>query len=356
MANAWGFTAPSEDPSWGATNTCGAWLSLHLWEHYLYTLDEAYLARVYPIMRDAAAFLRSILVEHPATGYLVTAPTTSPENGFYLSEEDASLGIVTHVCLGSTMDNQIARELFQAVIEAADILGRRDAIVGELECAVERLAPTRIASDGRIMEWMEEYIEAEPEHRHVSHLFGLYPASQITRHTPELMEAARRTLDLRGDAGTGWSRAWKICFWARLGDGDRAHRLLSSLLEPAIVEGSHRGGTYANLFCSHPPFQIDGNFGGSAGIMEMLLQSHDGGDSDVSCVTLLPALPTAWQSGEFRGLKARGDVEVACRWSDGRVVEVRLKCSRNRRVVVRTTDGREVEVYCRSGIEERVEF
>ena len=356
LANAWGFTAPSEDPSWGATNTCGAWLSLHLWEHYLYTLDEAYLARVYPIMRDAAAFLRSILVEHPATGYLVTAPTTSPENGFYLSEEDASLGIVTHVCLGSTMDNQIARELFQAVIEAADILGRRDAIVGELECAVERLAPTRIASDGRIMEWMEEYIEAEPEHRHVSHLFGLYPASQITRHTPELMEAARRTLDLRGDAGTGWSRAWKICFWARLGDGDRAHRLLSSLLEPAIVEGSHRGGTYANLFCSHPPFQIDGNFGGSAGIMEMLLQSHDGGDSDVSCVTLLPALPTAWQSGEFRGLKARGDVEVACRWSDGRVVEVRLKCSRNRRVVVRTTDGREVEVYCRSGIEERVEF
>jgi alpha-L-fucosidase 2 len=321
-----------------------------LWEHYLYTLDESYLRRVYPIMRDAAVFLRAILVEHPSTGYLVTAPTTSPENGFYLSEEDAAEGVVTHICLGSTMDNQIARELFQAVVEAADILGQDDVIVRDLERTIERLAPTRIASDGRIMEWMEEYIEAEPEHRHVSHLFGLYPASQITRHTPELLEAARRTLDVRGDAGTGWSRAWKICFWARLGDGDRAHRLLGSLLEPAIVEGSHRGGTYANLFCSHPPFQIDGNFGGSAGIMEMLLQSHDG------AITLLPALPTAWPSGEFRGLKARGDVEVSCRWSDGRVQEAWLKSSRNQVVTVRTTDDREVEVRCRPGVEVRVEF
>ena len=350
LANAWGFTSPSEDPSWGATNTCGAWLSLHLWEHYLYTLDESYLHRVYPIMRDAAVFLRAILVEHPSTGYLVTAPTTSPENGFYLSEEDAAEGVVTHICLGSTMDNQIARELFQAVVEAADILGQDDVIVRDLERTIERLAPTRIASDGRIMEWMEEYIEAEPEHRHVSHLFGLYPASQITCHTPELLEAARRTLDVRGDAGTGWSRAWKICFWARLGDGDRAHRLLGSLLEPAIVDGSHRGGTYANLFCSHPPFQIDGNFGGSAGIMEMLLQSHDG------AITLLPALPTAWPSGEFRGLKARGDVEVSCRWSDGRVQEAWLKSSRNQVVTVRTIDDREVEVRCRPGVEVRVEF
>ncbi|MBR2428634.1 MAG: glycoside hydrolase family 95 protein [Alistipes sp.] len=350
LANAWGFTAPSEDPSWGATNTCGAWLALHLWEHYLYTLDKEYLARAYPIMRGAATFLNSILVEYPDTDYLVTAPTTSPENGFYLNKEDAARGIVTHVCLGSTMDNQIARELFKAVITAAKILGYDDEYSRNLEATIERLAPNRIATDGRIMEWMEEYMEVEPQHRHVSHLFGLYPGTQITRHTPELMAAARRTLDVRGDAGTGWSRAWKICFWARLGDGDRAHRLLGALLEPAIVDGAHHGGTYPNLFCSHPPFQIDGNFGGSAGIMEMLLQSHDGR------ITLLPALPTAWSSGEFRGLKARGNIEVSCRWRDGRVVEAWVVSGSNQRVVICTPDGRKAEVKCRRGMKTRVDF
>lgn len=350
LANAWGFTAPSEDPSWGATNTCGAWISLHLWEHYLYTLDEEYLRRVFPTMSGAAEFLHSILIEHPETGYLVTAPTTSPENGFYLSEEDRERGIVTHVCLGSTMDNQIAREIFLAVVHAADILGYEDDLIDALRTDVERIAPNRIASDGRLMEWMEEYDEAEPEHRHVSHLFGLYPASQITHNTPELMEAARHTLEVRGDAGTGWSRAWKICFWARLGDGDRAHKLLGSLLEPAIVDVNHRGGTYPNLFCSHPPFQIDGNFGGAAGVMEMLLQSHDG------CITLLPALPAAWPTGEFHGLKARGDVEVSCRWESGRVVEAWLTSSSNQQVVVRTADGREITVDCRNDITTYIDF
>lgn len=350
LANAWGFTAPSEDPSWGATNTCGAWLSLHLWEHYLYTLDKEYLARVYPIMRGAAKFLSSILIEHPATGYLVTAPTTSPENGFFLSDEDAARGIVTHVCLGSTMDNQIARELFTAVVAATGVLDCDAALREEFANTIKRLAPNRIGSDGRIMEWLEEYREAEPQHRHVSHLFGLYPAAQITRHTPELMEAARRTLEVRGDAGTGWSRAWKICFWARLGDGNRAHKLLGSLLEPAIVEGAHRGGTYPNLFCAHPPFQIDGNFGGSAGVMEMLLQSHDG------AITLLPALPSAWSSGEFRGLKARGDVEVSCRWTEGIVTEVWVKSGNTQSVTLRTTDGRESVVHCPRGKRVRVEM
>ncbi|MBP3548542.1 MAG: glycoside hydrolase family 95 protein [Alistipes sp.] len=349
LANAWGFTSPSEDPSWGATNTCGAWLALHLWEHYLYTLDEAYLERVYPVMRGAAEFLRSILIEHPA-GYLVTGPTTSPENGFFLSEEDAARGIVTHVCLGSTMDNQIAREIFSAVARASEILDRDAELRDEFRATINRLVPNRIASDGRLMEWMEEYLEAEPQHRHVSHLFGLYPAAQITRHTPELMAAARLSLDVRGDAGTGWSRAWKICFWARLGDGDRALKLLGSLLEPAVVDGAHRGGTYANLFCAHPPFQIDGNFGGAAGIMEMLIQSHDG------AITLLPALPSAWSEGEFRGLKARGDVEVSCRWSDGHVVEAWLKSDHNQVVVVRTADGSELKVECPCGERVRVEF
>ena len=350
LANAWGFTAPSEDPSWGATNTCGAWLALHLWEHYLYTLDEEYLARVYPTMRGAAEFLCSILIEHPATGYLVTAPTTSPENGFYLSDEDAERGIVTHVCLGSTMDNQITRELFEAVIAAAEILNCDKAMSQKLELLSAQLAPTSIASDGRVMEWMDEYIEAEPQHRHVSHLFGLYPASQITRHTPELMEAARRTLNVRGDGGTGWSRAWKICFWARLYDGDRAHKLLSALLEPAIVDGAHQGGTYPNLFCSHPPFQIDGNFGGSAGIIEMLIQSHDGS------ITLLPALPSAWSSGKFEGLKARGDVEVSCQWSEGGVVEAWVTSGRKQKICVRTADGDERMIVCRRGKSTKVTF
>lgn len=349
LANAWGFTSPSEDPSWGATNTCGAWISLHLWEHYLYTLDRAYLERVYPTMRGAAEFLRSILIEHPE-GYLVTGPTTSPENGFYLSDEDMKRGIVTHICLGSTMDNQIAREIFSAVVSASEILGIDSELREEYKATINRLVPNRIASDGRVMEWMEEYREAEPEHRHVSHLFGLYPAAQITRHTPELMEAARLTLDARGDAGTGWSRAWKICFWARLGDGDRAHKLLGSLLEPAIKDGAHHGGTYPNLFCSHPPFQIDGNFGGSAGIMEMLLQSHDG------AITLLPALPTAWREGEFRGLKARGNIEVACRWSEGEITDTWLLSATDQTVTVRTADGREQEVECREGESVKVKF
>lgn len=349
LANAWGFTSPSEDPSWGATNTCGAWISLHLWEHYLYTLDRAYLERVYPTMRGAAEFLRSILIEHPE-GYLVTGPTTSPENGFYLSDEDMKRGIVTHICLGSTMDNQIAREIFSAVVSASEILGIDSELREEYKATINRLVPNRIASDGRVMEWMEEYREAEPEHRHVSHLFGLYPAAQITRHTPELMEAARLTLDARGDAGTGWSRAWKICFWARLGDGDRAHKLLGSLLEPAIKDGAHHGGTYPNLFCSHPPFQIDGNFGGSAGIMEMLLQSHDG------AITLLPALPTAWREGEFRGLKARGNIEVACRWSEGEITDAWLLSATDKTVTVRTADGREQEIECREGERVKVKF
>ena len=350
LANAWGFTSPSEDPSWGATNTCGAWICLHLWEHYLYTGDKDYLRRVYPLMRGAAQFLRSILIEDPKSGCLVTAPTTSPENGFYLNDEDAANGVVTHICMGSTMDNQITREIFDAVISAADILHTDRALARDLSYARSRLVPTRLTSDGRIMEWMEEYREAEPQHRHVSHLFGLYPAAQITRSTPELMDAARLTLDVRGDAGTGWSRAWKICFWARLMDGDRAENLFKSLLEPAFVDGGVRGGTYPNLFCSHPPFQIDGNFGGAAGIMEMLLQSHDG------VIDILPALPTAWSTGSFRGLCARGGVVVDCSWRSGRVERVTLCSSTPQNVTIRLHDSTTRTIKCRASEPVIIEF
>lgn len=347
LANAWGFTAPSEDPSWGATNTGGAWIALHLWEHYLYTLDREYLQRVYPTLKGAAEFMEDCLIEERSHGWLVTAPTTSPENGFYMDDES---GEVVYVCMGSTMDNQITRVLFGAVAEAAGVLGVDEEYAAHLGNLALHLPPNRIGSDGRLLEWLEEYREMDPHHRHVSHLFGLYPAGEINSTTPELMEACRRSLDVRGDAGTGWSRAWKICLWARLGDGQRAHKLLRSLLEPAVVEWGHRGGTFPNLFCSHPPFQIDGNFGGSAGIMEMLLQSHAGQ------IELLPALPEEWsREGSFKGLRARGDVEVDCEWRDGKVECVRLRTSHDGEVVL-SVNGNTESVKLKAGRTKTIKY
>ncbi len=349
LANPWNFTAPSENPSWGATNTGGAWLALHLWEHYRFTPDTTFLREAYPVMRGAAQFLLENLIEEPDHGWLVTAPTSSPENGYY--DEDPER--VTFICMGSTMDVQIMRELFGAVIESSAVLETDAAFAEQLRTTLKRLPPHQVSEEGYLMEWLKDYREWEPRHRHVSHLFGLFPGSLLTRNrTPELMEACRTTLDRRGDEGTGWSRAWKVCFWARLGDGDRAWKLLRSLWTPAFLSGElwQAGGTYPNLFCSHPPFQIDGNFGGAAGIAEMLLQSHDG------MIEVLPAWPEAWRDGSFEGLKARGNVEVDCRWRDRRIEEVTLRSATDQQLrLLLPGEASPCEINCRANTPHRIQ-
>ena len=319
MTNVWNYTAPGEHPSWGATNTGGAWLCAHLWEHYLYNGDKQYLADIYPILKGASEFFHSTMIREPEHGWLVTAPTSSPENEFYTSKNDRT---PISVCMGPTMDIQLVRELYSNVIEAANILQTDSVYASDLQKAIDQLPPHQISSKGYLMEWLKDYEEVDMHHRHVSHLYGLHPGNQISPvKTPKLAEACKQTLERRGDGGTGWSRAWKINFWARLGDGNRAYTLFRNLLYPAYTHANptqHGSGTFPNLFCSHPPFQIDGNWGGTSGISEMLIQSQDG------FISLLPALPDSWDEGRFYGFKVRGGATISVEWTDGKPQKVEL--------------------------------
>ena len=315
ICNLWGFTAPGEHPSWGATNTGGAWLCQHLYQHYLFTKDVDYLKEIYPILKGSAKFFKSVMIEEREHSWLVTAPTSSPENSFYLPD-----GKTASVCMGPTMDIQIITELYQNVIEASEILKVDEEFAETLRNDMKRFPPMQISEKGYLQEWLVDYDEPEIHHRHVSHLFGLHPGRMITKtKTPELYEACKMSLERRGDEGTGWSRAWKINFWARLHDGERAYKLIKNLMTPALVGDRVGAGTYPNLFCAPPPFQIDGNFGGTAGIAEMLLQSHDG------FIELLPALPHAWNTGHFKGLCAENGAVIDCVWKDGEVQKFKIK-------------------------------
>ena len=311
----WRATAPIDGPAFGMWPTGGAWLCTHLWDHYDYNRDTAYLASVYPLIRDAALFFVDVLQVDPRSGFLVTNPSLSPENNH---------GHGSSICAGPTMDMSILRDLFDQAAKAAGILGRDPELSAQFAATRARLAPYRIGSAGQLQEWQEDWDAGAMDihHRHVSHLYGVYPSMQIgVRSSPALAAAAKRSLDTRGDEATGWATAWRIALWARLGNGNRAHHILRFLIGPKR--------TYPNMFDAHPPFQIDGNFGGAAAIAEMLVSSVD------DEIVLLPALPDAWPSGSITGLRARGACDVALSWSSGRLSRATLKPRNSGQVRVR---------------------
>ena len=324
----WRGTAPINHSNHGIWPTGGAWLSLHLSEHYLFSGDQAFLREAWPVMRDSALFFTDYLSADPTTGLLVSGPSNSPEQG----------GLV----MGPTMDHQIIRELFRACSQAARILGTDAEFAAELDRLRPRIAPNKIGRHGQLQEWLEDKDNPKNTHRHVSHLWGVFPGADITWNDAEMFKAARQSLVFRGDAATGWSMGWKTNLWARFLDGDHAYQILSNLLQP-IGRAKGQGGLYPNLFDAHPPFQIDGNFGATSGISEMLLQSHvpAPGKSPLPAfvIHILPALPKAWPDGSVRGLRARGGITADIEWRGGKLSKAVLTPATDGPITVRTGSG-----------------
>lgn len=309
----WRITGPVDKAASGMWPSGGAWLCRHLWEHYLYTGDIEFLRQIYPIIKDAALFFDQTMVYEPGNNWLVVCPSNSPENVHAGSNRKAT------IAAGCTMDNQLIFDLWNYVIYSSEILNRDKAYADHLKKRLTEMAPMQIGRWGQLQEWMHDWDDPNDHHRHVSHLYGLFPSNQISPYrTPELFSAAKTSLLARGDESTGWSMGWKVCLWARLLDGDHAYKLITDQLR-LVSDNNGGGGTYPNLFDAHPPFQIDGNFGCTAGIAEMLMQSYDG------FIYLLPSLPSLWKNGYIHGLQARGGFTLYIDWENGEVSKVKIR-------------------------------